>query len=66
MTSNSTPCVTENCFNFFQLCVQNIVLFVQVDGEGSEKKSLNRTHFPLICFYLCLLFKSLEPYVNFQ
>lgn len=46
VTSNSKPCVTENtewiqfsagCFNFFQLCMQNIVLFVQVDGEGSEK-----------------------------
>lgn len=46
VTSNSKPCVTENtewiqfsagCFNFFQLWVQNIVLSVQVDGEGSEK-----------------------------
>ena len=41
--SNSKPENTEwiqfsvGCFNFFQLCVQNIVLFVQVDGEGSEK-----------------------------
>ena len=75
VASNSKPCVTENtewiqfsagCFNFFQLCVQNIVLFVQVDGEGSEKKSLNRTHFPLVRFYHRLLIKSLEPYVYFR
>ena len=45
-------------FSFSNVCK---VLFVQMDGEGREKKSLNRTHFPLVCFYHNLLFKSLKP-----